>query len=52
MQEVVLGGGIEYAVEMMTRYRNEALEMLEQMPDRPARESLRQLIDFTIQRKS
>lgn len=52
MQEVVEGGGIDYAVEKMTQYRNEALEMLEQMPDTPARESLRQLIDFTIQRKS
>lgn len=52
MQEVLDGGGIDYAIEKMTQYRNEALEMLEQMPDKPARESLRQLIDFTIQRKS
>ncbi|MEE4177475.1 MAG: polyprenyl synthetase family protein [Bacteroides sp.] len=52
MQEVLEGGGIDYAVEKMTQYRNEALEMLEHMPDTPARESLRQLIDFTIQRKS
>lgn len=51
IKQVNEGGGIDYAVEKMTQYRNEALEMLEEMPDKPAKESLRQLIDFTIQRK-
>lgn len=52
IQRVADGGGIDYAVEKMTQYRNEALEMLQELPDRPARESLKQLIDFTIQRKN
>jgi octaprenyl-diphosphate synthase len=52
IQRVADGGGIDYAIEKMTQYRNEALEMLQELPDRPARESLKQLIDFTIQRKN
>jgi octaprenyl-diphosphate synthase len=52
IQRVADGGGIDYAIEKMTQYRNEALEMLQELPERPARESLKQLIDFTIQRKN
>jgi octaprenyl-diphosphate synthase len=52
IQRVADGGGIDYAIEKMTKYRNEALEMLQELPERPARESLKQLIDFTIQRKN
>jgi len=52
IQQVTEKGGIDYAVQKMTEYRNEALEMLQEMPDKPAKESLRQLIDFTIERKN
>lgn len=51
IDQVTQGGGLDYAVKMMTQYRNEAIELLQQMPDKPAKESLRQLIDFTIERK-
>lgn len=50
IEKVQAGGGIEYASRKMTEYKDRALEMLEEMPDRPARESLRQLINFTIER--
>ncbi len=50
MEQVNQGGGIDYAAQKMTDYKNQALELLDQMPDRPAKESLRQLINFTIER--
>ncbi len=52
IEQVNKGGGLNYATKMMTQYRNQAIEMLQQMPDNPAKESLRQLIDFTIERKN
>lgn len=52
IEQVKKGGGLAYAIKMMTQYRNQAVEMLQQMPDKPAKESLRQLIDFTIERKN
>jgi octaprenyl-diphosphate synthase len=51
MEQVTQSGGLDYAVNKMTKYRNEAIELLQQMPNKPAKESLRQLIDFTIERK-
>jgi len=48
---IITSGGMEYAAEKMAHYRNLALDALDAMPDMPARQSLRQLIDFTIQRK-
>jgi octaprenyl-diphosphate synthase len=51
MEQVTQSGGLDYAVNKMTQYRNEAIELLQQMPNKPAKESLRQLIDFTIERK-
>lgn len=50
MEKVNQSGGIDYAVSKMVHYKELALQMLETMPDRPARESLRQLIAFTIER--
>jgi octaprenyl-diphosphate synthase len=50
MEEVNNSGGIEYAVKKMTEYRDQAIALLAEMPDRPARESLKQLIHFTIER--
>ncbi len=43
-------GGIEYARDYMNLYRDRAIEMLHTLPDNPARKSLRQLIDFTVNR--
>lgn len=51
IEQVTHGGGLEYAIKMMTQYRNQAVEMLREMPEKPAKESLLQLIDFTIERK-
>ncbi|KUG09791.1 polyprenyl synthetase family protein [Solirubrum puertoriconensis] len=44
-------GGLDYAIECMTRFRDEALEILNTFPESPARTSLAQLIDYTIERE-
>lgn len=44
-------GGIEYAREKMERYHAEALEMLQEFPDSPSKTALRELVDYTIERK-
>lgn len=44
-------GGIEYAYEKMMQYKNDALQLLEQYPDSEAKESLIELVNYTIQRK-
>jgi octaprenyl-diphosphate synthase len=45
-------GGIEYAIEKMKEYRNEALALLHSYPTNDARLSLEQLIQFTIERQN
>ncbi len=45
-------GGVRYATEKMTQYKNEALEMLKSLPDKAAKNSLEQLIEFTISREN
>ncbi len=45
-------GGIEYAKEAMNRYYAEALELLKELPDSTYRNSLRELVKFTIERKN
>ena len=45
-------GGIEYAQKAMEKFHQEALEMLQQFPDSPYKESLVQLVQFTIDRNS
>ena len=45
-------GGLEYAKQKMDEYRIEALQLLHQLPDSPARQSLEQLVWFTINRKN
>ncbi len=52
MDKVEQKGGIDYARKHMTAYKEEALDLLESLPDVPARESLRQLIDFTVNRNT
>lgn len=44
-------GGMDYAVEKMRNFQAEALEILNQFPDSDYRQSLNQLIEFTINRK-
>ena len=43
-------GGIEYSVEVMNKFHNEALEILERFPESEYKTSLAKLIDFTINR--
>ena len=44
-------GGIEYTIETMKNYHKESLEILHSFPENEARESLEQLINYTIERK-
>lgn len=44
-------GGLEYAHEVMIRYRSEAFELLSDMPMSPARQSLEDLVVFVTNRK-
>lgn len=44
-------GGLEYAHEVMLRYRSEAFELLSDMPMSPARQSLEDLVVFVTNRK-
>ncbi len=45
-------GGIDYALQMMEVYKQEAISLLMTLPDVPARTSLQNLIAFTTERKS
>jgi octaprenyl-diphosphate synthase len=45
-------GGIEYAKKAMEKFHQEALEMLKQFPDSPYKNSLVQLVQFTIDRNN
>ncbi|MCX8492519.1 MAG: polyprenyl synthetase family protein [Cyclobacteriaceae bacterium] len=45
-------GGIDYAKKAMNRYYAEALNLLNQLPDSIYRNSLRELVQFTIERKN
>lgn len=47
---VEASGGIEYATEVMKKYHLEAEAMLTSLPDVPAKQSLIQLVKFTIER--
>lgn len=43
--------GMDYARQVMFRYRDEAFELLHQFPDSVARQSLEQLVNFVVDRK-
>ena len=45
-------GGIEYAIQAMTKYHQQASDMLAQLPDSVYKNSLSQLVQFTIDRKN
>lgn len=49
---VVQKGGIDYAVEKMNHYKDDALQLIDNLPDVPARASLKELIEFTVSRKA
>lgn len=52
MDMVFERGGIDYAFQQMNLYKDQAIELLQTMPDVPARQSLEQLIAFTTDRKN
>ncbi len=43
-------GGLEYATKCMNRYQSKAFEMLEEFPESSFKNSLKQLVQFTIER--
>ncbi len=44
-------GGLDYAIQAMKRYRDEALAVLSTFPESASRKALAQLIDYTIERE-
>ncbi len=50
MDKVQEKGGIDYARKHMVAYKDESLELLKSLPASPARSSLSQLIEFSINR--
>lgn len=52
MEMVHEQGGIEYAHDYMQLYKDQAIELLLSLPDVPARESLRNLVEYVVQRKT
>ena len=50
MRCVIEGPGMEYSRNKMLNLRNEALQMLDTFDDSPAKKSLVDLLDFTIER--
>lgn len=44
-------GGIDYAVKKMNEYKKEALEILHQFPENPARKGLEDLVLYVTERK-
>lgn len=50
IEQVNSSGGIAYATTKMEEYLRKALEILDTFPNSPARESLRSLVNYTINR--
>lgn len=44
-------GGIEYARDVMYRFKDEAMEILQQFPESESRNSIESLVTYTIERK-
>lgn len=51
VKRVVELGGIDYAIEKMNHYRDQALRQLEHFSESPAKNSLIDLVHYTINRK-
>lgn len=49
--EVQASGGIAYATQRMHQYKEDALAMLRQYPDTPARQAMEDLVHYAIDRK-
>ena len=47
---VQASGGIEYASQKMHTYKEEALTLLKQFPDSPARQAMEDLVHYAIDR--
>ena len=52
IEYVKRSGGIEYANQVMNNYHRQAIDMLSQLPDSVYKNSLAQLVQFTIDRKN
>jgi octaprenyl-diphosphate synthase len=50
IQFVTTSGGLEYAAGKMNEYKEKALDILNEFPESPARTSLIQLVNFTVER--
>lgn len=50
IQFVQTSGGIEYSIQKMNEYRDSALNILAQFPDNEAKESLKELVNYTTSR--
>jgi octaprenyl-diphosphate synthase len=44
-------GGIEYTINKMNEYKNEALQLLQQFPDTPVRKGFEDLVNYVTDRK-
>ena len=44
-------GGLDYAIQAMYRFRDEALAILREFPESEARHSLEALINYTVERE-
>ncbi|MCP4310063.1 MAG: polyprenyl synthetase family protein [Bacteroidetes bacterium] len=51
VQFVRENGGVEYAMEKMQEFKQEANQILDSFPDTAARKSLKDLVEFTVSRK-
>jgi len=51
IQYVIDSGGIEYTLEMMENYHAEAMDILNQYVDSPYKNSLKQMVNYVINRK-
>ena len=48
---VIQKGGIQYAEKVMYQYKDKALAQLASVPDSPSKQSLIQLVNYSIERK-
>ena len=48
---VINNGGIEYAYDYMIKIKNEALKLLDPIPDSPSKQSLIMLVEYTTSRE-
>lgn len=44
-------GGISYSEEVMNRFLDEAMALLDEFPDSPSKTSMRDLVEFTVERE-